>query len=84
MAPLIYHHKTPMASQVEMKPGMAITIEPILHMRPSVQYHQFADGWTVQAPGNPSCQWEHIVLITEEGHEILTWRDGETSPFAKI
>ena len=35
----------------------------------------------MQAPGNPSCQWEHIVVITEEGHEILTMREGETMPF---
>lgn len=59
---------------------MAFTIEPILMMNNSFYYTQFRDGWTVQAPGCPSAQWEHIILITEEGHEILTLRDGETNP----
>lgn len=84
MAPLVHHQKTPMASSAEMRPGMAFTIEPILHMAPSVQYVQFEDGWTMQSPGNPSCQWEHIILITEEGHEILTLREGEKLPFTKL
>ena len=56
---------------------MAFTVEPILMMHPKVDYVQFVDGWTMQAPGNPSCQWEHIVLITEEGNEILTLREEE-------
>ena len=84
MAPLVHHQRTPMACQAEMKPGMAFTIEPILHIQPSVQYAQFEDGWTVQARGNPSCQWEHIVLVTEADPEILTLREGETLPFSKI
>ena len=84
MAPLVHHQRTPMASSAEMRPGMAITIEPILHMHPNVEYVQFEDGWTMQAPGNPSCQWEHILVVTEEGHEILTLRDGETLPFLKL
>lgn len=42
------------------------------------------DKWTITAPGVPSCQWEHIVLITDTGYEILTLREGETSPFEKF
>jgi methionyl aminopeptidase len=31
------------------------------------------DGWTVRtADGRPSAQWEHTILITPSGHEILT------------
>ena len=77
MPPLVHHQKTATARKEEMRPGMAFTIEPILMMYPSVDYKQFKDGWTMQAPGNPSCQWEHIVLINEEGYEILTLREGE-------
>ena len=55
MAPLVHHQKTPAACTAEMRPGMAFTIEPILHIQPSVHYRHFDDGWTVQAPGNPSC-----------------------------
>ena len=82
MPPMVHHFANPNACKEEMRPGMAFTIEPILMMSPKVQYVQFRDGWTYQVPGNPSCQWEHIVLVTEEGREILTLREGETSPFA--
>ena len=80
MAPMVYHHKTHLASKAEMVPGMAFTIEPILMMSPKYQYVMWQDGWTVQAPGVPSAQWEHIILITEDGHEVLTLREGETNP----
>jgi len=33
---------------------------------------------TVISPYNPSAQWEHTILITETGHEVLTLREGET------
>ncbi len=82
MSPMVYHHKTGAASKAEMRPGMAFTIEPIIMMSPRYQYIMWKDQWTVQAPGVPSAQWEHIILITEEGRDILTLRDGETSPFA--
>ena len=60
---------------------MAFTIEPIIMMRPDFKYEMWNDGWTISAlPGVPSCQWEHIILITEEGHDILTLREGETHP----
>eukprot|EP00355_Strombidium_rassoulzadegani_P008917 CAMPEP_0168623506 /NCGR_PEP_ID=MMETSP0449_2-20121227/8865_1 /TAXON_ID=1082188 /ORGANISM="Strombidium rassoulzadegani, Strain ras09" /LENGTH=264 /DNA_ID=CAMNT_0008664899 /DNA_START=166 /DNA_END=960 /DNA_ORIENTATION=- len=83
LAPLVYHHKTKSSSTAEMVPGMAFTIEPILMLGNRFQYVQWEDGWTIHAPGMPSCQWEHIILITdsEKGHEILTWREGEEHPF---
>ena len=64
-----------------MKPGMMFTIEPILMMKDRYGYTQWNDGWTIQAPGMPSAQWEHIILVTEDGYEILTLREGETDPF---
>jgi methionyl aminopeptidase len=63
-----------------MKPGMAFTIEPILMMSGNYQYVMWRDGWTISAPGVPSAQWEHIILVTDQGHEILTLREGETNP----
>lgn len=85
MAPMIYHHKTRLASKEEMRPGMAFTIEPIIMITHKYQYMMWKDNWTVTAPGVPSCQWEHIILVTEEdpGYEILTLREGEVSPFAE-
>lgn len=65
-----------------MEPGMAFTIEPILMMNGKYKYIMWNDGWTIHTPGCPSTQWEHIILITEEGNEILTLREGEVSPFS--
>ena len=64
-----------------MEPGMAFTIEPILMMQKDFYYIMWKDDWTIQTPGIPSAGWEHIILITENGHEILTKREGEKSPF---
>jgi methionyl aminopeptidase len=81
MPPLIYHHKTRESTKREMLPGMAFTIEPILMMKGGYQYVMWKDNWTISTQnGVPSCQWEHIILVTEEGHEILTLREGETNP----
>ena len=55
MAPLVHHNRTPAACRAEMRPGMAFTIEPILHLKKEKNYYQFNDGWTMQAPGNHSC-----------------------------
>jgi methionyl aminopeptidase len=78
---MIYHHKAREYTKELMKPGMAFTIEPILMLNDNYQYIMWNDQWTISAPGVPSAQWEHIILITEEGHEILTLREGEASPF---
>ena len=82
LAPLVYHYKTKQSTDAEMLPGMAFTIEPILMLDSDYHYVQWQDGWTIHAPGIPSAQWEHIILITEseQGYEILTKREGETSP----
>ena len=63
-----------------MKPGMAFTIEPILMMDKEYKTLLGDDKWTIHAPGQVSCQWEHIILITENGYEILTLREGEKDP----
>ncbi|CDW77276.1 methionine aminopeptidase [Stylonychia lemnae] len=80
MPPMVYHNKTRSSSKQVMKPGMAFTIEPILMMKKNFNYVQWRDNWTISTNGVPSCQWEHIILVTEEGHEILTIREGETNP----
>jgi len=84
LPPLVHHYRESRSTKAEMLPGMAFTIEPILMLNDKYSYVQWDDQWTVHAPGCPSAQWEHIILITEEepGYEILTLRDGEVSPFA--
>jgi len=57
---------------IEMRPGMTFTIEPMINMG---TYHTklLSDGWTViTKDGKWSAQFEHTILVTEEGHEILT------------
>lgn len=55
-----------------LKAGMAITIEPMVNLG-SAAIRQLDDGWTiVTADGSLSAQWEHTVVVTREGHEIMT------------
>lgn len=58
-------------------PGMTFTIEPMLNAgRPDVRIA--ADGWTVVTRDRSlSAQWEHTVLVTDAGCEVLTLRPGE-------
>ena len=56
---------------------MTITIEPMLNIGKR-HVKQLNDGWTVVTRDRSlSAQWEHTVLVTETGYEVLTLRDGE-------
>lgn len=56
-----------------MRPGMTFTIEPMINAGVARTILSKVDGWTVRtADGSLSAQWEHTVLVTESGHEILT------------
>ncbi|KAI9599182.1 peptidase M24, structural domain-containing protein [Syncephalis fuscata] len=68
--PLIYHHRN---DETEvMEPGMTFTIEPVV-CQGTAQSRLWPDGWTlVTKDGGRSAQFEHTVLITPDGHEILT------------
>ncbi|MBN1206278.1 MAG: type I methionyl aminopeptidase [Myxococcaceae bacterium] len=55
-----------------MKPGMTFTIEPMINLG-TWQHRSWDDGWTaVTVDGNRSAQFEHTLLVTEQGAEILT------------
>lgn len=57
-----------------MVPGMIFTIEPMVNMGTDEIKLDEKNGWTVYtADGKPSAQWEVMVLITEEGYEILAY-----------
>lgn len=62
---------------LELRPGMIFTIEPMLNQgRRYIK--QLADGWTVITKDRKlSAQWEHTVLVTDCGSEILTIRNNE-------
>lgn len=66
---------------VEMRPGMTFTIEPMINLGRR-HCKLLKDGWTViTRDGRPSAQFEHTILITEDGHEILTLDpDGKQEP----
>jgi methionyl aminopeptidase len=70
-APQIPHHlnniKIPLAA------GMTFTIEPMINAGKRGAIIDPDDQWTARTEdGKPSAQWEHTVLITPTGHEILT------------
>lgn len=78
--PQILHYGTKGAG-LEMKPGMTFTIEPMINL--GQRYCKvLKDDWTVVTKDKkPSAQFEHTILITETGHEILTLDpDGKTEP----
>ncbi|MDR0529313.1 MAG: type I methionyl aminopeptidase [Zoogloeaceae bacterium] len=55
-----------------LKPGMIFTIEPMINAGKAA-ISSLADGWTVVTKDRSlSAQWEHTVLITEKGAEVLT------------
>ena len=64
----------------QMKPGMTFTVEPMINMgSKATKFLKKDDGWTViTADGSLSAQFEHTVLVTSEGHEILTLRPEES------
>lgn len=74
-------HEEPFVSYVTepgtemlMVPGMVFTIEPMVNMGTSDIYVDEEDDWTVYTDdGQPSAQWEITVLVTEDGHEVLTY-----------
>lgn len=68
--PLILHHRND--SPGFMVEGQTFTIEPILTMG-STECITWPDNWTtVTADGSPAAQFEHTILITRTGAEILT------------
>lgn len=69
--PQVPHHHNNL--KVPLVPGMTFTIEPMINA--GVRDAIFdANEWTARtADGRPSAQWEHTLLITDTGHEILTW-----------
>ena len=67
-----------------MKPGMIFTIEPMINAgRRAIT--QLADGWTIRTKDRSlSAQWEHTVLVTEDGVEVLTLSDACPPPPPEI
>ena len=72
-------HYGELGTGLELRPGMTFTVEPMIN---AGRRHTrlLPDGWTVVTRDHSlSAQWEHTVLVTENGHEILTLRSDENS-----
>uniref|UniRef100_A0A0N5BK64 Methionine aminopeptidase n=1 Tax=Strongyloides papillosus TaxID=174720 RepID=A0A0N5BK64_STREA len=71
--PRIRHYKN--TKKGTMKAGHCFTIEPMLCIGSSKAIH-WPDNWTVATlNGKNSAQFEHMILVTDDGYEILTERD---------
>ena len=73
------HYGKPGTGQ-KLVPGMIFTIEPMINAgRKDIR--QLADGWTVVTRDHSlSAQWEHTVLVTQDGFEVLTTSIGMPAP----
>lgn len=69
--PQVLHYGRP-GTGMELKPGMVITVEPMINAGKAA-IKLLPDGWTVITKDRSlSAQWEHTVLVTEDGYEVLT------------
>jgi methionyl aminopeptidase len=69
---LVVPHYDDPRNTVVMETGMTFTIEPMLTLG-SISYEVWKDGWTaVTKDRKRTAQFEHTILVTEDGHEILT------------
>ncbi|MBQ1896577.1 MAG: methionyl aminopeptidase [Lachnospiraceae bacterium] len=67
-----YHSRK--GTEMLLVPGMIFTIEPMVNMGKEDIVTDKDNGWEVSTKdGKPSAQWEIMVLITEEGNEVLCW-----------
>lgn len=77
----IEFHEDPWVSYVSkageemlLVPGMIFTIEPMVNMGTHKIFCDKKDNWTIYtADKKPSAQWEIMVLVTEDGHEVLCY-----------
>lgn len=75
--PQVMHYGKP-GTGLELKEGMIFTIEPMINQG---KYHTklLPDQWTVVTKDHKlSAQWEHTILVTADGHEVLTKRSEES------
>ena len=67
-------------SGASLQPGMIFTIEPMINAGKAA-IRELADGWTIVTKDHSlSAQWEHTVLVTEDGFEVLTTSPGMPAP----
>lgn len=66
-------HVAPKNSGIKLRPGMTLTVEPMLNIGQPEAIINEVDGWTASTKdGSLSAQYEHMILITKNGNEVLT------------
>ncbi|MBT5572937.1 MAG: M24 family metallopeptidase, partial [Nitrosomonadales bacterium] len=66
---------------LELEAGMIFTIEPMINAGKK-EIKVLPDKWTVVTKDRSlSAQWEHTILVTDSGYEVLTISDGTPEPF---
>jgi methionyl aminopeptidase len=71
--PTIPHHAPPESRRQRLEPGACFTIEPMINTGTKDTVQNKRDGWTVRTKdGGLSAQFEHTILMTETGPEVLT------------
>ena len=72
--PSVFNFRTDELPNVKLRPGMTLAVEPILNAG-SKHCRTLKDRWTVVTrDGSLSAQWEHTIVVTSDGCEILTDR----------
>ncbi len=75
--PQVLHYGLPNTG-LTLEAGMTFTIEPMINVGKR-QVKLLPDGWTVVTKDRSlSAQWEHTILVTETGYEVLTLLPGDT------
>ena len=75
--PQVLHYGRP-GTLDELKPGMVFTIEPMINIgKRDIKDGPEKDGWSIVTRDHSlSAQWEHMVLVTQTGYEVLTLSAG--------
>ena len=77
--PQVVHYGKP-GTGVELKTNMIFTIEPMINAGKAA-IRELADGWTIVTKDHSlSAQWEHTILVTDTGFEVLTLSAGTRQP----
>jgi methionyl aminopeptidase len=73
--PQVLHYGRP-GTGLRLEPGLIFTIEPMVNAGRR-EVRELADGWTIVTKDHSlSAQWEHTVLVTADGYEVLTVSPG--------
>ena len=81
--PQVLHYGRP-GTMDELVPGMTFTIEPMINAGRR-EIRELGDGWTIVTKDRSlSAQWEHTVLVTDSGYEVLTLSAGSPPPPAFV